>query len=226
MRPEGHRPRAAGIATRWCGLAGIAGGALLVLAYAVLVVRQAVDWQAGPTLGTPIHLPLMRTISAALLLLVVGLVGLLASRSDWLRWTAGVGGLLTLSGFALWTYAAAGNFLALPLPPWWHPLLFPALVALGSVAFGLGMVRSRALPRGGAVLVGLFGVLGMALLTGPDLADGVLHRALSTAEYPLVRMAGFVAMLLYGGGWIWLGYGLWRRPRGPKAAASAPATPG
>src|SRR5919199_469183 len=181
MSAPSDEPTAARAAVGWCGLASIVGGALLVLAYAVLVVRQALDWQAGPTLGTPIHLPLMRTISAALLLLVVGLVGLLASRSDRLRWTAGVGGLLTLSGFALWTYAAAGNLLALPLPPWWHPLLFPALVALGSVAFGLGIVRSRALPRGGAVLVGLFGVLGMALLTGPDLADGVLHRALSAA---------------------------------------------
>src|ERR671939_1694257 len=102
MRPEGHRPRAAGIATRWCGLAGVAGGALLVLSYAVLVVRQALDWQAGPTLGTSIHLPLMRTISTALLLLIVGLVGLLASRSDRLGWTAAAGGPLALIGFCLW----------------------------------------------------------------------------------------------------------------------------
>ena len=60
---------------RWCGLAAMAGGALLSLSYAVLIVRQAIDWQAGPTLGTPIHLPLMRTISAALVLLIVGLCG-------------------------------------------------------------------------------------------------------------------------------------------------------
>src|ERR671927_1442916 len=104
MRPEGHRPRAAGIATRWCGLAGIAGGALLVLAYAVLVVRQALDWQAGPTLGTPLHLPLMRTISAGLLLLMVGLVGLLAARSDSLGRVAAAGGLLAPGGVALLAY--------------------------------------------------------------------------------------------------------------------------
>ena len=33
---------------RWCGLAAMAGGALLILFYAVLIVRQAIDWQAGP----------------------------------------------------------------------------------------------------------------------------------------------------------------------------------
>ena len=177
-----------------------------MLFYAVLVVRQALDWQAGPTLGTPIHLPLMRTISAGLLLLIVGLVGLLVARSNQLGWAAAAGGLLVLSGFALWAYAAAGNFLPLPLPPWWHPLLFPALVALGSVLLGVGLVRSGALPRGSASLVGVCGPVGMALLTAPDLADG-----LSTATYALVRMAGFVAMVLYGDGWIWLGYRLWRR---------------
>jgi hypothetical protein len=201
----------AGAGTRWCGLAGMAGGALLMLFSAALAARQATDWQAGPTLGTPIHLPLMRTITTALVLLSVGLVGLLGAQRDRLGWVAGAGGLLALSGLALWAYAAAGNFLPLPLPVWWHPLLFPALVALGSVVLGWGMVRSRAAPPGGAVLVGLCGPVCMALLTSPDLADGLLHRALSTAEYALVRMAGFVTMLLYGGGWIWLGESLWRR---------------
>ena len=79
MGPGGNRAITAGVGTRWSGLAGIAGEALLVLFYAVLVVRQALDWQAGPTLGTSIHLPLMRTISTALLLLIVSLVGLLTA---------------------------------------------------------------------------------------------------------------------------------------------------
>ena len=184
----------------------MAGGALLTLFYAALVVRQLLDWQAGSTLGTPIHLPLMRTISTAMLLLIVTLVGLLVARSDSLGRVAAVGGLLALSGFVLWAYAAAGNFLPLPLPPWWHPLLFPALVALGSVVLGASLVRSGAVPRGGALLVALCGPAGMALLTAPDLADQP-----STAPYALVRSTGFVAMVLYGGGWVWLGENLWRR---------------
>ena len=212
--PEGSSA-VAGAGNRWCGLAGTAGGALLMLSYAVLIVRQALDWQAGPTLGTSIHLPLMRTISTALLLLIVGLVGLLAARSNQLGWAAAAGGLLALGGFALWAYAAAGNFVPLPLPPWWHPLLFPALVALGSLAFGLGLARSRAMPRAAAVLVGIFGIVGMLLLTTTDLAEEVLRRSLWAAAYPLVRFGGFVAMLGYGGGWMWLGYGLWR-PRDDK----------
>src|SRR5205807_1186462 len=77
---------------RWCGLAAMAGGALLSLSYAVLIVRQAIDWQAGPTLGTPIHLPLMRSISAALVLLM----GVLTARTDSLGWMPLVGGLVTL----------------------------------------------------------------------------------------------------------------------------------
>src|SRR5437868_13764516 len=92
----------AGAGTRWCGLAGMAGGALLMLFSTALAARQVMDWQAGPTLGTPIHLPLMRTISGGLLLLMVGLVGLLAPRSDRLGRVAAAGGLVVLSGFALW----------------------------------------------------------------------------------------------------------------------------
>src|SRR5919199_5274363 len=127
MSAPSDEPTAARAAVGWCGLASIVGGALLMLFYAVLVVRQALDWQAGSTLGTPIHLPLMRTISTAMLLLIVGLLGLLVARSDQLGWVAAAGGLLALSGFALWAYAAAGNFLPLPEPSWWPPLLFPAL---------------------------------------------------------------------------------------------------
>jgi len=56
----------------------------------------------------------------------------------------------------------------------------------------------------------VFGLLGMALLSVPDLVEGLLHRPLSTAEYPVVRMAGFLVMLPYGGGWMGLGYSLWK----------------
>jgi hypothetical protein len=205
MRPDANRTTAVDAVMRWCGLATMAGGALLILFYAVLVVRQAVDWQAGPTLGTPIHRPLMRTISAALVLLIVGLLGLLTARIDGLGWMPRAGGLVTLGGFGVWAYAAAENFLPISEPSWWHPLLFPALVAVGSLAFGLGVFRSRALPRGAAALVAVFGVLGITLLTDLDLGDWS-----SSPNYALVRMAGFTAMLLYGGGWVWLGYRLWR----------------
>jgi len=190
---------------RWCGLAAMAGGALLSLSYAVLIVRQAIDWQAGPTLGTPIHLPLMRTISAALVLLIVGLVGVLTARTDGLGWMPLAGGLVTLGGFGLWAYAAAENFLPLTEPSWSHPLLFPALVAVGSLVFGLGAFRSRVLPKGAAALLALFGVLGMTLLANLEIGN-----ASSSTGYAVVRVAGFIAMLPYGGGWVWLGYRLWR----------------
>ena len=86
-----------------------------------------------------------------------------------------------------------------------HPLLFPGLVAVGSFAFGLGVFRSRALPRAAAVLVALFGLLGIGLLTNVEFGNWN-----SSPDYAVVRVAGFIAMLLYGGGWVWLGYGLWR----------------
>jgi len=183
----------------------VGGGALLMLFYAVLVVRQVIDLQAGATLGTPIHLPLMRTISTALVLLVVGLLGLLLARIDGLGWLPRAGGLVTLGGFGLWAYAAAENFLPITEPSWWNPLLFPVLVGVGSLAFGVGVFRSRALPRGPAALVSLFGLLGITPLTSQDLGD-----MSSSPDYTLARVAGFTAMLLYGGGWVWLGYRLWR----------------
>src|SRR5438445_5120673 len=88
---------------RWCGLALMGGGALLMFFYAVLVVRQVIDLQAGPTLGTPIHLPLMRTISTALVLLIVGLAGLLTARIEGLGlaaagWRAGHAGRIRSLG--------------------------------------------------------------------------------------------------------------------------------
>ncbi|TME91084.1 MAG: hypothetical protein E6I52_26895 [Chloroflexi bacterium] len=183
----------------------MAGGALLILFYAVLIVRQAIDWQAGPTLGTPIHLPLMRIISAALVLLIVGLLGVLTARTDSLGWMPLVGGLVTLGGFGLWAYAAAENFLPIAEPWWLHPLLFPALVAVGSLVFGLGALRSRALPQGAAALVAFFGVLGMTLLANVEIGNQS-----SSPGYAVVRVAGFIAILLYGGGWVWLGYRFWR----------------
>ena len=149
MGPSGNEAMTPGAGVRWCGLAGMAGGLLLLIFYAALAARQAIDWQAGSTLGTPIHRPLMGTISLAMLLLIVAVAGVLASRIDRLGWGAGAGGLLALSGFVLWAYAAAENFVAFAEPPWWHALLFPTLVALGSLVFGLGGVRSRALPWGG-----------------------------------------------------------------------------
>lgn len=109
-----------------------------------------------------------------------------------------------LGGFSLRAYAATENFLPLSEPSWWHPLLFPSLVALGSLAFGAGVFRARALPRGALALVGVFGLVGMALLP--------------IAESPPLRLAGFAAMLAFGGGWVWLGYacgGPWRRARSP-----------
>src|SRR5207302_6844454 len=166
-----------------------------MLFYAVLAVRQVIDLQAGATLGTPIHLPLMRTITAALVLLIVGLVGLLTVRIGGLGWMPRAGGLVTMGGFGLWAYAAAENFLPITEPSWAHPLLFPALVAVGSLVFGLGALRSRALPKGAAALVALFGVLGMALLANVEIGN-----ASSSTGYAVVRVAGFIAMLPYGGG--------------------------
>jgi hypothetical protein len=53
--------------------------------------------------------------------------------------------------------------------------------------------------------VGLCGLLGITLLAMLDLGD----RS-SWPDYAILRMAGFTAMLLYGGGWAWLGYRVWR----------------
>ena len=49
------------------------------------------------------------TIIAALVVLIVGLVGLLIARIDGLGWIPRAGGLVTLGGFGLWAYAAAEN---------------------------------------------------------------------------------------------------------------------
>src|SRR5437867_1410332 len=79
-------------------------------------------------------------------------------------------------------------------------------LAIGSLAFGLGVVRSRVLPPGAAMMTGLFDVRGPALLSVLDLAEWLLYLALLMDAYSLVRMSGSSAMLPYGSGWIWLVY--------------------
>jgi hypothetical protein len=197
-------------AIRWCGLAALVGGALVALFYAFLVGRQALDWQAGPTLGTPAHRPLMATVTAAMPLLMGGVTGLLAWKWTRLGWMGSVGGVVTLAGFALWAYAAAANFTWLPAPPWLPVASFPALVAVGSLALGLSVARV-AVARGAGLLVGIGGVVGIGLLTVADVAAWLPHLNLSVETGPLARMGGYLAMLHYGSGWAWLGFDLWRR---------------
>src|SRR5438445_12110235 len=137
---------------RWCGLALMGGGALLMFFYAVLVVRQVIDLQAGPTLGTPIHLPLMRTISTALVLLIVGLAGLLTARIEGLGWDP-----------AGWRAGHAGRIRSLgvrrgrELPAHCRTVVVASTAVPGAGGSRLARVRARRVPitcsakwRGGA----------------------------------------------------------------------------
>ena len=47
MGQSGNEAMTPGAGSRWCGLAGMAGGLLLLIFYAALAARQPIDWQAG-----------------------------------------------------------------------------------------------------------------------------------------------------------------------------------
>lgn len=84
-----------------------------------------------------------------------------------------------------------------------HP--FVLLLLLGSVLFGVAILRAGVLPRGGAVTI----------VAIPLVSVGVLFSGLETDWLFSTLMA------LLGLGWAWLGYGLYAR-RGEELAPPQP----
>ncbi len=76
-----------------------------------------------------------------------------------------------------------------------HPMVL--LLMLGSVLFGIGVLRSGAMARGAALMLVVVPVLMIASLFG-----------LGGPQWAFIG-----GMALFGLGWAWLGYDLWSRQK-------------
>ena len=168
--------------TRWGGLAAVAAGVLFIIADLVALFVVLVRGSAGGLLFRPA----IAVVGGVLLLL--GLVGLYARRSEALGVLGLVGFLAAFAGL-VW---GEQNFL-------WAPLL----ASVGWVLFGAASLRAAAYPRGASVLL----IVG-AVLTG---VVNALIGARPAEIPPSVVGVGAVADIIFFAAVIWLGYGLFTR---------------
>lgn len=101
-------------------------------------------------------------------------------------------GILLVEGAVLGAFVEALHVL--------HSVVFPlatASILIGSVLCGASMLRAHIAPRAGGPLL---------LVVGPLLLVGVVFFAGTQSSWLFSA-----PQLLWGAGWVWLGYGLWSK---------------
>ena len=83
------------------------------------------------------------------------------------------------------------------------------LIVLGMVLFGVAILRSGRLPRGGAWLLIAFAPAEVGVIV-----------AMAVSDYTLGDWVWSVPAILFGVGWVWLGYGLWTESGAPAGRPS------
>jgi hypothetical protein len=198
------------VASRWpTGWLCVVGGILFCVPYALgFLDALGLSAAKAPMLRFPAFLSL--TIAVGLLLLsLYGWWSLTpqtarrgaASSAPAASWLARAGIVVLAVAFALWLLDLLDNVLPGGMPFYVGEDVFAILVAIGSALFALGFWLGTRLSRSGVLLVGVCGVLAMALLVAPwPLGLGPVVPALAIA---------------YGVGWLILGRALTRMRREP-----------
>lgn len=205
--PRMASERFASWAGRWGGIAAMAGGALFI---ASSVVQASIGtWFGGsPFEGSPVGHAVYHSLDApAFALLGFGLLGLYLRYGERFALPERAVFFLTLAAMALTALLAVGILLvegavlgafveALHVL---HSVVFPlatASILIGSVLCGASVLRADIPPRAGPLL----------LVVGPLLLMGVVFFAGTQSSWLFSA-----PQLLWGAGWVWLGYGLWSK---------------
>jgi hypothetical protein len=197
---------------RWCGMALVAAGVLMVVATLVHPSRET----ATTIVASESRLVAAHTVyTVAWLLVLLGLPGLYAAQRGGMGRLGLVGFLTAFAGTYLIAVTGNVGFLAPVLAKQspavldsinqYSPVviingLAAVLFMIGYVLFGVAMIRTVALPRWSGVLVA---VGAPAHLLGFGIAQLV-----TTAAWP-IAILGSVSL---GAGLAWPGYRLWRAP--------------
>jgi len=168
---------------RWGGPAAVVGGVL------VMIGSFFSAW-IGQTL-----------YGAGFALLFVGITGvyLHLRRSRRIGLSGTVGFYMSIFAFVVITICSLGVLLNLWGARWFETLgAVDLLIFLGTVMFGIAILRSGRLPRGGAWLIIAFVPAKVGVIV-----------AMAVSGYTLPDLLWSMPLILFGLGWVWLGYGLW-----------------
>jgi len=193
---------------RVAGLAILVGGLLVALNYlfwtASGVAPDRISAQPN-TLGGEL---VLLAIGAGTLLLTLGLPTLMQRQRRRLGQMGVVGGWLLVFGFLLWALAALAGTSLVELPLW-AGMLDQVLVVIGSVLFGLASYEAGVLPRWAGLGVAVCGLIGLLPSALPDLLFFLAGVDLNPGD--ALREIGYLALLVFGLAWAWLGYAIWQR---------------
>jgi hypothetical protein len=209
---------------RWCGMALIASGVLMVVATVLHPSRET----ATTIVATEPRLVAAHVVyTLAWLLVLLGLPGLYAAQRGGMGRLGLVGFLTAFSGTYL--IAVTGNFgflapvLAKQSPAVLDSInqylpvviingLAAVLFMIGYILFGIAMIRTATLPRWAGVLV--------AVGAPAHLLGFGISQLVTTAAWP-IAILGSVCL---GAGLAWPGYRLWHTPAGSDLLAANRST--
>ena len=185
----GEDSMAASSLIRWGGPAAILGSVLVAI---------------GDFLPTHhwMYSPLWAAGSAFMVVAITG-VYLYLRRSGRIGLSGTVGFYMSIFAFVVIAITSLGVLLNLWGARWFETLgAVVLLIFLGTVMFGVAILRSGRLPRGGAWLIIAFVVAKVGVIV-----------AMAVSGYTLPDLLWSLPLILFGLGWVWLGYGLWSESR-------------
>ena len=202
---------------RWSGLISILAGVLYALGALLHPVGEDLGAYASPK-WVPAH----QVYWVSAMLMLFGLVGLYARQVEKSGWLGLVGFVLAFIGTA---FVGSIFFMAstvLPLIAAETPALFdqaaapPALGVLvvvlgyivGYIVFGIATMRAGVLPRWSGLLL----IIGSAMFLISEAVP--LNASLS-------HLIVTIGDVIFGAGFVWMGFALWSEKREPARIASA-----
>lgn len=141
-------------------------------------------------------------------LLAIGLAGLARRQANSLDWAGKIGLYLSMIGFALMAVGTFGIVLfegvfqiSVDALETIHPLLLLPLI--GSIFYGLTMLKTKLLPSEGAWLIIVASLMFLGLIF-----SGIIDTAWG-------YWVGKGVLALFSAGWTWLGYAFWSEGHQP-----------
>jgi hypothetical protein len=195
-RTSGEDSIAASSLIRWGGLAAVPGAVLVVFG----------DFFSGDHWMFP---PLFAAGFAFMTVAITG-VYLYLRRSGRVGLSGTVGFYMSIFAFLVIAITSLGVLLNLWEARWFETLeVVDLLIFVGMVMVGVAILRAGRLPRGGAWLLIAFVLAKVGVIV-----------AMAVSGYTLPDLLWSLPAILFGLGWVWLGYGLWSESR---ASAGQPS---
>jgi hypothetical protein len=185
---------------RWGGPAAVLGSLLVVFGDFL----SANNWMYTPVWGAG---------SAFMVVAITGIY-LHLRRSGRIGLSGTVGFYMSIFAFVVVTITSLGVLLNLWGARWFETLsVVDLLIFLGMVMIGVAILRAERLPRGGAWLLIAFVLTKVGVIV-----------AMAVSGYTLPSLLWSLPLILFGLGWVWLGYGLWSESGGSAAGRSSPVS--